>query len=80
MPESIHEDDRAHETHTHRYRRPTLRNDALFISSISLPSNYEFKPAASPTRQVAMMLWTCQYFPCLVVFGGPEAPTHLYPF
>ena len=51
------EDDRAHEAHIHRYRRPTLRNDALFISSISLPSSNDFKPAASPTRQIAMMLW-----------------------
>ena len=42
----------------HRYRRPTLRNDALFLSSISNPSNTDFKPATSPTRLIAMMLWT----------------------
>ena len=41
----------------HRYRTPTLRNDAMFISSISNPSNTDFKPATSPTRQIAMMLW-----------------------
>ena len=40
-----------------RFRAPTLRNDHLFISSISNPSNTDFKPATSPTRQIAMMLW-----------------------
>ena len=43
--------------HTHRYRLPTLNRDNLFISSISNPSNTDFKPATSPTRQTAMMLW-----------------------
>lgn len=41
----------------HRYKLPTLHNDNLFISSISNPSNTDFKPATSPTRQIAMMLW-----------------------
>ena len=41
----------------HRYKIPTLHNDNLFISSISNPSNTDFKPATSPTRQIAMMLW-----------------------
>lgn len=40
-----------------RFRAPTLQNDYLFISSISNPSNIDFKPATSPTRQIAMMLW-----------------------
>jgi N5-hydroxyornithine acetyltransferase len=44
-------------SHIHRYRRPTLHNDAVFISSISNPSSNDFKPAVSPTRQIAMMLW-----------------------
>ena len=44
-------------SHVHRYRTPTLHNDNLFISSISNPSNTDFKPATSPTRQIAMMLW-----------------------
>ncbi len=43
--------------HTHRFKRPTLHSDHLYISSISNPSNIDFKPATSPTRQVAMMLW-----------------------
>ena len=42
---------------THRYRMPTLNRDNLFISSISNPSSTDFKPATSPTRQTAMMLW-----------------------
>ena len=47
-----------------RYKKPTLHNDNLFISSISNPSNTDFKPATSPTRQIAMMLWAtlCWYF------------------
>lgn len=39
------------------FKTPTLHNDSLFISSISNPSNTDFKPATSPTRQIAMMLW-----------------------
>lgn len=45
------------QTRVHRYRSPTLHNDNLFISSISNPSSTDFKPATSPTRQIAMMLW-----------------------
>lgn len=48
--------------HIHRYRSPTLHNDNLFISSISNPSNVDFKPATSPTRQIAMMLWATMYW------------------
>ncbi len=46
----------------HAFRRPTLQGDSLFISSISNPSSSDFKPAASPTRQVAMMLWISLYW------------------
>ncbi|KAK4641378.1 hypothetical protein QC761_502440 [Podospora bellae-mahoneyi] len=51
-------------SHIHAFTGPTLQNDSLFISSISSPSSHDFKPAASPTRQVAMMLWVtlCWYF------------------
>ena len=49
-------------SHIHRYRSPTLHNDNLFISSISNPSNVDFKPATSPTRQIAMMLWATLYW------------------
>ena len=44
--------------HIHPFRQPTLHNDSLFISSISNPSSSEFKSATSPTRQIAMMLWS----------------------
>lgn len=47
---------------TKPFTRPTLQNDTLFISSISIPSDAEFKPAASPTREIAMMLWITLYW------------------
>lgn len=59
--------------HTHRFTMPTLRNDSLFISSISNPNSNEFKPASSPTRQIGMMLWaTLQWY-----FHQPEPDPHL---
>ena len=60
--------------HVHAYRQPTLQNDTLFISSISNPSNNEFKPAVSPTRQIAMMLWAT----LLWYFHQSEPDRHLY--
>ncbi|EEH16314.2 hypothetical protein PABG_06401 [Paracoccidioides brasiliensis Pb03] len=39
------------------FTKPTLNSDYLFISSISLPSTSDFKPATSPTRQIAMLLY-----------------------
>ncbi|KAF2449601.1 siderophore biosynthesis protein-like protein [Karstenula rhodostoma CBS 690.94] len=58
---------------THRYRKPTLRSDHLYISSISNPSSSEFKPASSPTRQIAMMLWATLYW----YFHQPEPSLHM---
>ncbi|ORY08550.1 aerobactin siderophore biosynthesis protein iucB [Clohesyomyces aquaticus] len=52
----------------HRYKRPTLHNDHLYISSISNPSSSDFKPASSPTRQIAMMLWATLWW----YFHQPE--------
>ena len=54
--------------HIHRYRTPTRRNDHLYISSISNPSNNEFRPAMSQTRQIAMMLWATMWW----YFHQPE--------
>lgn len=58
--------------HTHKLTRPftapTLTNDTLFISSIANPPSAEFKPATSPTRQIAMMLWVTLYW----YFHQPE--------
>ncbi|KAI9673190.1 MAG: hypothetical protein M1817_003053 [Caeruleum heppii] len=48
--------------HVHRFAAPTVRHDSLFISSLSNPSSTEFKPATSPTRQIAMMLWATLYW------------------
>jgi len=57
-------------TQLHTFTRPTLQNDSLFISSISNPSNQDYKPAASPTRQIAMMLWVTLYW----YFHQPPPP------
>lgn len=48
--------------HIHRFRKPSLRQDHLYISSISNPASNEFRPASSPTRQIAMMLWATLYW------------------
>ena len=49
-------------TIAHRFTTPTLQNDSLFLSSISMPSNNDFKSPSSPTRQLAMMLWATLYW------------------
>ncbi|KIW93154.1 uncharacterized protein Z519_05759 [Cladophialophora bantiana CBS 173.52] len=51
-------------TVTHRFTKPTIQSDSLFISSISMPSSSDFRNTASPTRHIAMMLWAtlCWYF------------------
>ncbi|PSN73758.1 siderophore biosynthesis protein-like protein [Corynespora cassiicola Philippines] len=67
-PLSASEDARSPRRNVHRYKRPTLHNDHLYISSISNPSSNEFKPATSPTRQIAMMLWATLYW----YFHQPE--------
>lgn len=59
----------------HSFKKPTLNNDSLFISSVSSPSNNEFKPAASPTRQIALMLWVSLYW----YFHQPEPEPYLNP-
>ena len=60
-------------TVVHRFTRPTLQNDSLYLSSISLPSSTDFKPSASPTRTTAMMLWATLYW-----YFHKEAPsTHV---
>jgi len=59
--------------HIHPFRQPTLRNDNLFISSISNPSSNDFKAPTSPTRQIAMMLWATLYW----YFHQPEPLPYL---
>ncbi len=53
---------RERKRHIHPFRKPTLQNDNLFISSISNPSSNDFKAPTSPTRQIAMMLWASLYW------------------
>lgn len=46
----------------HSFTKPTLRNDTVYISSISNPSSADFKEPVSPSRQIAMMLWVTLYW------------------
>ena len=75
----------------HRFSQPTLHDDNMYISTISNPSNTDFKPATSPTRQIAMMLWAslwwyfhlvCLHEPIRICFSDNELdtakPTHYY--
>jgi len=57
-------DDQVPQKHviSHRFTRPTLQSDSLFISSISMPSSTDFKGPHSPTRNIAMMLWATLYW------------------
>ncbi|KAL8734466.1 MAG: hypothetical protein Q9181_003169 [Wetmoreana brouardii] len=60
-------------SHVRRFKNPTLHGDNMFISSISNPSSADFKPATSPTRQLAMMLWTTLWW----YFHQPKPDPHL---
>ncbi|KAI0901060.1 acyl-CoA N-acyltransferase [Annulohypoxylon nitens] len=64
---------RSRRSHIHRYSQPTLQNDTIFISSISSPSSSEFKPHASQSRQIAMMMWVSLYW----YFQQPEPSPYL---
>ena len=44
-------------TISHRFGRTTAQSDAVYISSISMPANSDFKGPTSPTRNIALMLW-----------------------
>ncbi|KAI4870579.1 acyl-CoA N-acyltransferase [Hypoxylon rubiginosum] len=59
---------RSKHSHVHKYSKPTLQNDTIFISSISNPSSSEFRPHASQSRQIALMLWVTLYW----YFQQPE--------
>lgn len=61
------------ESHTVRFTKPTMCNDSMFISSIVSPSDSDFKPPSSPTRQIAMMLWASLWW----YFHEPEPDLHL---
>lgn len=58
------DDDSPKHTIAHRFTKPTVQNDSLFISSISMPSSSDFKLPSSPSRHIAFMLWAtlCWYF------------------
>ncbi|KAI0479114.1 acyl-CoA N-acyltransferase [Xylariaceae sp. FL0804] len=65
---------RSRNGHIHKYNGPTLQNDTMFISSISNPSSSDFKPHASPSRQIALMLWISLYW----YFQQPEPELYLH--
>lgn len=64
----IHRGDEADDSPTkrttvaHRFTRPTVQSDSLFISSISMPASSDFKGPQSPTRHIALMLWATLYW------------------
>ncbi|KAL7624115.1 hypothetical protein AAE478_005672 [Parahypoxylon ruwenzoriense] len=60
-------------SHIHTYSKPTLQNDTIFISSISNPSSSEFKPHASQSRQIALVLWVTLYW----YFQQPEPSPYI---
>lgn len=55
------------------FKKPTLRDDCIFISSIVSPSSTEAKTPISPSRQIAMMLWATLWW----YFHEPEPDLHL---
>lgn len=55
-----------------RFTTPTLRNDCLHIASTVSPSSDDFKPAVSPTRQIALVLWATLWW----YFHEPEPDLH----
>ncbi|KAF2674499.1 hypothetical protein BT63DRAFT_449490 [Microthyrium microscopicum] len=72
--EAVHEGHAPHNKRIiHPYHTPTLRNDHLFISSISQPPSSEFRPASSQSRQIAMMLWATLYW----YFQQPQPDPHM---
>lgn len=61
----------------HRQRRftePTLRNDCLHIAYTVDPSSEDFKPASSPTRLLALILYITLWW----YFHEPEPDLHLH--
>ena len=57
----------------HRFTKPTMDKDHLFISSISQPNSSDFRPNPSPARQIAMMLWATLWW----YFHQPEPDLRL---
>jgi N5-hydroxyornithine acetyltransferase len=49
-------------TISHRFARTTVQSDTVFISSISMPANSDFKGPTSPTRHIALMLWATLFW------------------
>lgn len=73
-PPATDSDQPSQKKHVHRYKKPTLHNDHLFVSSTSNTNNAEFRPPSSPTRQIAMMLWASLWW----YFHQPEPDATLH--
>lgn len=56
-PEPLPEDDHDGKHRRQRFTTPTLRNDCLHVGYTVSPSSDDFKPASSPTRQMALVLY-----------------------
>ncbi len=71
--ESEESEGRSRRSHIHKYNKPTLQNDTVFISSISNPSSSDYRPPASASRQIALMMWITLYW----YFQQPEPSPYL---
>lgn len=67
-------DDSSDKHRQRRFREPTLRNDYLHIAYTVSPSSDDFKPASSPTRQNALILYITLWW----YFHEPEPDLHLH--
>ncbi|KAL4934279.1 acyl-CoA N-acyltransferase [Aspergillus undulatus] len=45
------------DTGSRLFTDPSLNDDVLYVSSMSMPSSQDLKPSSAPTRLVAMVLW-----------------------
>lgn len=70
--DALHSDSDSDDNIT-RFTAPTLNRDFLYISYIVNPPSSEFKPATSPTRQIALMLWATLWW----YFHEPEPDLRL---
>ncbi|KAL4909657.1 hypothetical protein BDW74DRAFT_143471 [Aspergillus multicolor] len=58
----------SNEPESRAFTAPTLENDRIYLSSLSLPSSDDLKPGSAPTRITAMVLWVTFFW----YFQEPE--------
>ncbi|KAL4750721.1 hypothetical protein BDW72DRAFT_193656 [Aspergillus terricola var. indicus] len=66
------------EPESRAFTTPTLENDRLYLSSLSLPSSEDLKPGSASTRIAAMVLWVTffWYFQEPEPTPDPSEPPH----